>query len=211
MNLFLIQSLLSVTWIMLLLSMSFGPVSHEHHAKDMKSDDERHKDSVISAMNVGGKFTFQKNRTWEMSRIIRSLIYIMQKLLSVPEASGSHTENQSAILGKLQLGIPLVWQRHILASPCLWGTIFSFLSMFSAGFILSSPDHVTSAPELTQSKGEVGIGPYSLSTSQDLDQFTPVLKPQIHRRAQKIFYSSVQQSKSQDNNSGSRNQVFGNK
>lgn len=74
----------------------------------MKSDNKRNKDSVISAMYMGGKFTFKKNRTWEMSHNIRSLIYIMQKLLSVPEASGSHTKNQSAILGKLQLGIPPV-------------------------------------------------------------------------------------------------------
>lgn len=93
MNLFLIQSLLSVTWIMLLLSMSFGPVSHEHHVKDMKSDNERNKDSVISAMYLGENFTFQKSRTWEMQHIIRSLIYIMRKLLSVPEASGSHTKS----------------------------------------------------------------------------------------------------------------------
>lgn len=66
---------------MLLLSMSFGSVSHEHHVKDMKSDSKRNKDSVISPMYVGEKFTFQKNRTWEMPHIIRSLIYIMQKLL----------------------------------------------------------------------------------------------------------------------------------
>lgn len=190
--------------------MSFGPVSYEHHAKDMKSD-ERNKDSVISAMYVEGKFTFQKNRPWEMPHITRSLIYIMQKLLSVPEASGSHTKNQSAILGKLQLGIPLVWQRHVVASPCLWGTIFSLLGKFSAGFILSSPDHVTSALELIQSKGEVGIGTCSFSTIQALEQFIPVLKPQIHRRTQKIFYSSVQQNKSQENNSGSKSQVLGNK
>lgn len=88
--------------------MSFRSVSHEHHVKDMKSDTYRNKDSVISAMYVWGKFAFQKKRTWEMLHIIRSWIYIMQKLLSVPKASGSHTRNQSAILGKLQLGIPPV-------------------------------------------------------------------------------------------------------
>lgn len=108
MDLFLIQSLLSVTCIMLLLSMSFGSVSHEHHVKHMKSDTYRNKDSVISAMWRGGKFAFQKKRTSEMPHIIRSRIYIMQKLLSVPEASGSHTRNQSAILGKLQMSIPPV-------------------------------------------------------------------------------------------------------
>lgn len=108
MDLLLIQSLLSVTCIMLLLSMSFASGSHEHQVEDMKSDNERNKDSIISAMYVGVKFTFQKNRTWEMPHIIRSLIYIKQKLLSVPEASGSHPKNQSAIPGKLQLGIPPV-------------------------------------------------------------------------------------------------------
>lgn len=155
-------------------------VSHEYHVKDMKSDNKRNKDSVISAMYVGGKCTFQKNRTWEMSHIIRSLICIMQKVLSVPEASGSHTKNQSAILGKLKLGIPPVWQTHTVAPPCLRGTIFSLLGKFSSDSF--SLDHVTSTLEVTQSKGEVGRGPYSFSSSQDLDQFTPVLKPQIDRR-----------------------------
>lgn len=112
--------------------------------KDMKSDNKRNKDSVISAMYMGGKFTFKKNRTWEMSHNIRSLIYIMQKLLSVPEASGSHTKNQSAILGKLQLGIPPVWQRHTVAPPCLRGTIFSLLGKFSSGFILTRSCHINS-------------------------------------------------------------------
>lgn len=123
MDLFLIQSLLSVTCIMLLLSMSFGSVSHEHHVKHMKSDTYRNKDSVISAMWRGGEICFPEKKDlrdaayYQITDLHNAKAFISTRSLRVTykkpiSNSGKAADEYSSCLTKAHSRLPLSVRHH---------------------------------------------------------------------------------------------------